>query len=199
MITLLRFRRLEQSVRQAGFSDNIDWTERLVSPGDAEEFARAAIYVIANSGMKNSVAAPIYDRCIDALEQAQDVRQVFGHPGKAQAMEAIWRARQELFDGYLSATDKIEFCQSLPWVGPVTKFHLGRDLGADVAKPDVHLERLARHDRTSVERMCRRLARKSGYRIGTVDIILWRACEQRILDSRRYEMHGWKTAFRPSA
>ena len=69
MITLLRFRRLEEAVRQAGFGDNIDWTERLASPVDAEEFARAAIYVIANSGMKNSVAAPIYDRCIGALEQ----------------------------------------------------------------------------------------------------------------------------------
>ena len=70
MITLLRFRRLEEAVRLAGFSDNIDWTEQLAAPATAEEFARAAIYVIANSGMKNSVAGPIYDRCISALEQA---------------------------------------------------------------------------------------------------------------------------------
>lgn len=197
MITLLRFRRLEQAVKRAGFLANIDWTEQLAAPADSEELARAAIYVIANSGMKNSVAVPIYDRCIAALERARKVRRVFGHPGKAQAMETIWRKRQELFEGFLIAPDKIEFCASLPWVGPVTKFHLARDVGADVAKPDVHLERLARRDRTTVERLCRRLARQSGYRVGTVDIILWRACEQRILDSRRYELHGWKAAYRP--
>lgn len=197
MITLLRFRRLEQAVKSAGFLANIDWTEQLAAPSDSDEFARAAIYVIANSGMKNSVAMPIYDRCIAALERAQEVRRVFGHPGKAQAMETIWAKRYELFEEYLIAPDKIAFCASLPWVGPVTKFHLARDLGDDVAKPDVHIDRLARRDRTTVERMCRRLARQSGYRVGTVDIILWRACEQRILDSRRYERVGWKAAFRP--
>lgn len=197
MITLLRFRRLEAAVIRAGFLANIQWTENLRAPADADEFARAAIYVIANSGMKNSVAAPIYDRCIGALESARKIRRVFGHPGKAKAMETIWRKRRELFERYLVTKDRLQFCASLPWIGPVTKFHLSRDLGADVAKPDVHLLRLARRDRTSVERMCRRLALQSGYRIGTVDILLWRACEQRTLDSRRYELHGWKAAFKP--
>lgn len=149
---------MEEAVVRAGFQVNINWAEELAPPADAEEFARAAIYVIANSGMKNSVAMPIYDRCIRALEHDRKVRRVFGHPGKARAMEIIWKKRLELFEGYLAAIDKIEFCASLPWVGPVTKLHLARDLGADVAKPDVHLERLARRDRTSVERMCRRLA-----------------------------------------
>lgn len=197
MITLLRFRRLEQAVCRAGFRADIEWTEALQAPSDADEFAAAVIYVIANSGMKNTVAVPIFEKCMHALKSGKPVRSVFGHPGKGQAMEAIWLARDTLFQGYVEARDKIAFCAALPWVGPVTKYHLGRDMGADVAKPDVHLERLATRDRTTVERLCCRLARLSGYRIGTVDIILWRGCEQRILNSRRYELYGWKAAFRP--
>jgi hypothetical protein len=73
---------------------------------------------------------------------------------------------------------------------------LAKDAGVDVAKPDVHLARLARRDRTDVERMCMRLARWTGYRSATVDTILWRACATGILDSKRYESDGWRAAFR---
>ena len=48
---------------------------------------------------------------------------------------------------------------------------------------------------TTVERMCRRLARESGYRVATIDTVLWRACEQGILNSLRYEAQGWRAAF----
>ena len=196
MITLLRFKRLEEAVKRAGFESDILWAEQLAPPFDADEFGREAVYVIVNSGMKNTVALGIFDRCMDRLYADKPVHRVFGHDGKARAIGAIWRKRHQLFAEYVAAEDKLAFCQSLPWIGPVTKFHLSKSLAADVAKPDVHLARLARRDRTTVECLCRRLSRQSGYRVATVDSILWRACEQQILDSRRYERDGWRTAFR---
>lgn len=196
MITLRRFQKLEQAVRSAGFAEEIAWAEQLVPPTNADEFAREAVYVIVNSGMKNTVALGIFERCIDRLQAGRSIRRVFKHPGKSRAIEAIWKQRHELFAAYGSAEDKVRFCATLPWVGPVTSYHLAKDLGADLAKPDVHLARLARRDRTTVERMCRRLARLSDYRVATVDTILWRACEQGILNSRRYEAEGWRAAYR---
>lgn len=196
MITLRRFRRLERAVHDAGHHADSTWPEKLVPPKSAERFAEAAVYVIVNSGMKYAVAQTIFARCMEKLHQHGKVRRIFGHPGKARAIERIWSQRQRLFEAYQEANDKLEFCASLPWVGPVTKFHLAKDLGVDVAKPDVHLARLARHDRTTVERLCRRLARKTGYRVATIDTILWRACATGILDSRRYEVEGWRAAFR---
>ena len=196
MITLRRFRTLEAAVKRAGFEGDIIWAERLAPPKDADAFARAAVYVITNSGMKNTVAVRIFERCMDALQRGKRVRGVFGHPGKRRAIHVIWHRRHALFDEYQAADDKIAFCASLPWVGPVTSFHLAKDLGVDVAKPDVHLARLAHRDRTSVERMCGRLARQSGYRVATVDTILWRACEHGILSSSHYEAEGWRAAFR---
>ena len=39
----------------------------------------------------------------------------------------------------------------------------------------------------------------TGYRIATVDSILWRACADGVVNSRAYEVEGWKAAFRPHA
>jgi len=39
MITVKRFRRIEQAVRQAGFGDIIDWSETIAAPPNADAFA----------------------------------------------------------------------------------------------------------------------------------------------------------------
>jgi len=197
MITLKRFRRIERAVRDAGYGPVIEWTEGIVEPDSADTFASEAIYVICNSGMKVTVAEPIYQRCMHALTEGQSATTAFGHPGKGPAIDEIWARRLELFDGFQAASDKVEFCADIPWIGPVTKYHLAKNFGADVAKPDVHMERLAQVETTTPARMCKRLARETGYRAATIDTILWRACADGILNSRRYVEQGWRGSFRP--
>ena len=196
MITLRRFRRLERDLRQCRFGHVIDWSEQIADAADADDFAARVIYVICNSGMRASVAGPVYERCLTALLAGRCTAEVFGHRGKAAAIDQVWSARETLFDGYRAANGKLEFLGSLPWIGPITKHHLAKNLGDDTAKPDVHLTRLAKRDRTSVLELCRRLARLSGYRVATVDTILWRACAERILDSKLYELEGWRAGYR---
>jgi len=60
MITIKRFWRIEKAVREVGYEAMIDWSETVVAPVTAQAFASEAIYVICNSGMKNSVAQPIH-------------------------------------------------------------------------------------------------------------------------------------------
>lgn len=196
MITVKRFRRIERAVRDAGYGPIIEWTEGIVEPVDADAFAREAIYVICNSGMKVTVAEPIYQRCMQALSEGQSATTVFGHPGKGPAIDEIWAKRYALFEEYCFVSDKVEFCADIPWIGPVTKYHLAKNFGADVAKPDVHMERLAQAERTTPAKLCKRLAKQTGYRAATVDTILWRACADGILNSRRYEVEGWRGSFR---
>jgi hypothetical protein len=196
VITLKRFRRIENALRLSGYGPIIRWSESICPPNTAEEFAKAAIYVICNSGMKNSVAAPIAARCVQALETGTSATTTFKHPGKGPAIDTIWQQRAELFDRFCSANAKLEDLLTLPWIGPVTMYHLAKNLGADEAKPDIHLERLARGDRTSTRTLCRRLARQTGYRVATIDTILWRACAEGILNSRVYELEGWRAAIR---
>jgi len=146
MLTLERFHHIEWAVRKAGHRDTIEWSEAIASVQDADGFAQAAIYVICNSGMRVTVAAPIAERCIVQLRNGQSATSVFGHPGKSEAIDLIWRDRADLFAAFEAADDKIAFCQTLPWIGPVTKFHLAKNLGIDAAKPDVHLDRLAKRE-----------------------------------------------------
>src|SRR5207247_42146 len=73
--------------------------------------------------------------------------------------------------------DPIGTLQQLPFIGPVTVFHLAKNLGFDVAKNDRHLARLAAtfgfdtaHD------LCRQLSQRFGDPVSVVDLILWRYC-----------------------
>lgn len=198
MITVRRFRRIELALRQAGYAPIIDWSESIVPPVDADGFAREVVYVICNSGFRNSVAVPIFERCMTALKAGRSAATEFGHEGKQRAIDWIWSEREKLFAAYLAEGDKIAFLRGIPWIGPVTSHHLEKNLGGDHAKPDVHMERLARRDKTTTFRLCRRLARETGYRVATVDTVLWRACADGLLDSVRYEAEGWKAAFSPN-
>lgn len=172
-------------------ADDVAWSESIEPPATAEEFAQEAIFVICNSGMKNTVAQMIYDRCIGALRAGMPVVGAFGHKGKAAAIEAIWADRDGLFAMYLSRktdAERLEMLVALPWIGNITKFHLAKNFGANVAKPDVHMQRLADREGCTAQALCDRLATEVGLRAATVDVVLWRACANGIIISRTGEI-----------
>ena len=111
-------------------------------------------------------------------------RQVLGKSGKAVAIDTIWRNRDELFLAFQMANDKVEFARCLPWIGNVTKWHVAKNLGVDCAKPDIHLERVASQYQTTPEALCGELAVATGDRVATADVVLWRACNLGIVNSR---------------
>lgn len=165
-------------------TDDVAWAESLKQPVDADDFALEAIFVICNSGMKNTVARGIYERVVKQIYAGAPVREVFKHDGKVAAIETIWFDRKELYRKFLASADKLAFCASMPFIGEITKYHLAKNLGADLAKPDVHLQRLAHREGVTAQQLCERLAAETGYRIGTVDTILWRACANGIINSK---------------
>jgi len=95
-------------------------------------------------------------------------------------------------DGLKGAEDKIAFLDTLPMIGPVTRYHLARNLGIDCVKPDRHLVRLAAafgygssekvNDQIEiVNRMCKDIQQDLGSgpfeeRLGVIDVVLWRYC-----------------------
>lgn len=165
-------------------ASDIAWTESVSAPTDAEFFARETIFVICNSGMRFTVAQGIFRRCMQALYAGDPVIDVFKHKGKVGAIERIWADRHALFAAYLAAADQLQFLADLPWIGGITKYHLAKNFGLDVAKPDVHMQRLADREGCTVQALCERLAAATGYRIATVDTVLWRACATGVINSR---------------
>lgn len=178
--------RLRFALECAGWKDDISWAENILPPADAEEFAQEAVFVICNSGMRFTVARGIYRRVMAALEAGKSASSAFGHAGKAAGIDRIWAEREVLFRRYLDAAEQgweaaLAFCESLPWVGGITKYHLAKNFGAPVAKPDVHLQRLADAHGCGAQELCERLAAATGLRVPTVDTILWRACATGLL------------------
>jgi len=189
VITSAKFDAIVAALHRTGQAQkDIDWSENVRPPDTAEDFAREAIFVIANSGMRHTVAVEIFSRAIDALELGGSATSAFGHPGKAAAMDRIWNERHALFRAYQDAEDKLAYCHSLPYIGRITRYHLAKNFGVDCAKPDVHLQRLADLGGESVEQMCRRLAMASRFRVATVDVLLWRASATGVLNSRTGEL-----------
>lgn len=184
LITADIFHQLVDACRDAGYGDDIEWAENCKPPATSLAFASEVIFVICNSGMRFTVAQGIFARVMAALKRGGSAHDAFGHKGKSDAIDHVWANRAELRRQYMKADDKLAFCVSLPWVGEITKYHLAKNFGAQVAKPDVHLQRLANHERCTVQQLCERIAAASGYKVPTVDTVLWRACAIGIINSR---------------
>lgn len=188
MITASDFNRLRNALGEIAEAD-IEWaTHECQPPTSAEDFALQAIYVICNSGMNNTVATGIFNRCVGALRERRPITDVFKHPGKAAAIETIWRDREGLFVGYFASTDPLDYLERLPWIGAITKLHLAKNFGMPLAKPDVHLQRLADREGCTVQLLCERLAQELQLSVAAVDTVLWRACATGFLNSRTGEM-----------
>ncbi len=127
--------------------------------------------------MKNQVAVKIWSRVKGALYSGLPVSAVFGHPGKSKAIQEVWERKEDLFQEYCAqpAEKKLDWLQALPWIGQITKYHIAKNLGMDVCKPDRHLVRIAGGYGMTPEKLCSSLANLTGDRIGTVDLVIWRA------------------------
>jgi len=179
---------LYQAARARMLSDpqwagQFEWSESVTRPANADSMARELIFVIANSGMKNTIARTIFRRVMQALEAGDDPATVFGHAGKCAAMAMIWRDRERLFHelSELSDIEIAEWSARLKFIGTITKWHAAKNLGADVAKPDRWLERVSALSNESVMQLCTRLAEATGDRVATVDLVIWWAMAYGVL------------------
>lgn len=166
---------LRQKVISAGYGDEIAWQESVTEPEVADEFLWQYIWVVISAGMKNQVARVIEQRIVEAYNNKRPISTAFRHRGKVKAIEYMIANHDDIFDKYLEADNRLDFLESLPFIGKITKYHLAKNLGEDVVKPDRHLIRIAQKEGVTPLVLCELLAKKTGYRIGTVDLILWRA------------------------
>ncbi len=183
-MTVERYLELKQQIIDAGYREDIEWQQTVQAPDCAELFAIETIFVICNSGMQAQVARKVFGRVCEALLDGNPVESVFHYKLKARAIEGIWKNRHSWFDRYVNAPTQeaaLDVLASMDHIGPITKYHLAKNFGLDVVKPDRHLQRLAAAENTTPHDLCRVLAEATGDRISTVDYILWRCCNLGIL------------------
>lgn len=164
---------LRDAIVASGFEHEVAWSESIAPAQNALVFWSEFAWVVLNSGMKNQVARRIWVRVRPAVLSGGSASDVFGHRGKAAAIEHVYHQRDRLLVAYQASTDPIAFLRTLPWIGSITCWHLAKNYGFDCTKPDRHLVRIAGQE--GVDALCRRLASATGHRVATVDLVIWRA------------------------
>lgn len=170
--------KLKQELIGKGYGGELEWCRQVEPCKNSMEFFLQYSWIVISSGMKNQVAQEIHRKIFDCMLRdgnPHKIHEVFGHKGKVRAIKIFWGMKNERFHYYQEAQDKLAYLETLPWVGPITKYHLARNLGLDVCKPDRHLVRIAQKYQKIPAELCHDLSMATGDRIGVVDVVLWRS------------------------
>jgi hypothetical protein len=178
-----------------GYSDEITWCSNLdTKTVTTQDVFREAAWVIVNSGFREQIARRLFPNlslCFcdwDPIEASKNrdiaviaALSVFKHRPKIAAIAAVadrlTHQNDETVREYL-LTDPVRWLESFPHVGPITKYHLARNLGVDVAKADRHLMRAAdSFGYECVQKFCEDISQRSGDPVKIVDLVLWRNAE----------------------
>lgn len=183
----------KRRVIDSGYAWEIDLQEEILETSVSEaEFLQELAWVILSSGFRESVLRRIFPRILDALGAPENfdtllarrrtyrkrALAVFDHPAKIDAIfSGAEKSRAIGLPSILAQTKEIgpSYLTFLPFIGPVTAFHLAKNIGFDVVKPDRHLERMSsRFGFDSPVAMCRVIHQYTGERIAIIDTVLWR-------------------------
>lgn len=157
-----------------GYGKEIDWQRSIKPVESLQVFCDEATWVILNSGMKEQIARQIWNRIKMAWAEGKTTGSAFGHKGKVAAIDYIYANGLRLMKEYKAADNKIEYLQTIPFIGKITCWHLAKNYGEDVVKPDRHLVRIANYYKTTPDDLCEKLSKETGEKKCVIDIILWR-------------------------
>jgi len=182
----------KRQVIARGFEREIAWQEeaslRQVTP---TVFVQEAAWVVLCAGMRESVVRNRFLQLGDAFERWAPERiahntsscrrralRLFNHAAKVNAIVDI--AVDVALQGVEPFLRGMEaegptFLSRLPFIGDVTCFHLAKNLGFATAKPDRHLQRMARAlGFAGAQALCEAIADVLAEPVQVVDIVMWR-------------------------
>jgi hypothetical protein len=187
----------KQHLNDAGFQAEIQWQAQCSLREFTEsDLLREAAWVVLCTGFRESFVRTCFSFisiCFCEWESAAVICEnadlcratalsKFGNMRKIEAIiNAAKYVRSTGFDIYRTAIlqDPIPALRRLPYIGGVTAFHLAKNLGADLAKPDRHLSRLAAAQGFyDAHALCSAIAQATGDPRNVIDLILWRYLEQ---------------------
>lgn len=187
------YNEIKQIVIDSGFEREILWqASRNYGRITECDFLNDLAWVILASGMKEFIVRqkfPAVSKAFLGLKSARQIAEnreqcisealrVFGHDGKINAIaDGAAKIDREGFDHLKRRvlTDPIKILQEFGFIGPITSYHLAKNLGLPVAKPDRHLVRMAAaHGYSDVQKYCKDISKECGDPIPVVDIVLWR-------------------------
>ena len=183
----------KEVVMEKGYREEVLWQENLdFQDLDERTFLKEIAWVILSSGMREKVVRslfPAISACFYDWESSRRIvrnrrtcltkalRNFNNRPKISAIVTAAKRIDesgfQEIKENILR--DPSGTLTSFDFIGPVTYFHLAKNIGLRVAKPDRHLVRMSRMEGyDDVQDFCRQISIATGDSIPVVDIALWR-------------------------
>ena len=173
---------------------------RKLSP---DAFADMCAYVILAGGFSQKTAKRIHKQIMDSVRENganfDTLFSMFHNKNKINAICEIWNNKNALCAEYYridSLDEKLKFLSHLPHIGKITANHLARNLGENVVKYDIWIQRLGvaygensalaqfvdngklnPEIKKSCDEMFAHLSRETGLPIGYLDVVLWKACQ----------------------
>ena len=173
---------------------------KILSP---DAFAENCIYVILAGGFSQKTAKKIHAQIMDYIRtngaDFDGLFALFHNKNKINAVCKIWENRAQLRDEYYLQNDtgaRVNFLSRLPHIGKITANHLARNLGEDVVKYDIWIQRLgvlyagnpaltAKIDnkklcpeiRCACDAMFDDLCNQTGLPRGYIDVVLWKSSQ----------------------
>ena len=186
--------------------DNLSHPKKL-SP---DAFADACSYVILAGGFSQKTAKKIHSIICDALRggaDADSLFKIFHNKNKVNAIYKIWQNRDDYTREYYvqkNLDDKLKYLSSLPHIGKITSHHLARNLGCNIVKYDIWIQRLGiafaiqsakckvqsaiidnQKLNPEVKKYCDAmfecLAQKTNLPIGYIDVVLWKSAQNGLI------------------
>ena len=171
---------------------------------DADEFATHCAYVILVGGFSQQTAKKIHEKIMNQLRRTgvdfNALIQIFNNKNKINAICKIWENRNQFRDEYYkleTLDERLLYLQKLPHIGKITANHLARNLGEDVVKYDIWIQRLGcmfagkklpidngnlcAEIKSACDDMFACLVRETGLPRGYIDVVLWKALQQGLI------------------
>ena len=138
---------------------------------------------------------------------ADDLFKIFHNKNKVNAIYKIWQNRDALCAEYYAQKtldDKLNFIQKLPHIGKITANHLARNLGCDIVKYDIWIQRLGiafaiqsakckvqsaiidnKKLNPEIKKYCdamfAHLVRETNLPLGYIDVVLWKSAQNGLI------------------
>ena len=176
-------------------------SKKICSP---DEFAWHAVYVILAGGFSQKTAKKIHAKIMERLSQCGADFDVlvksFNNKNKISAVCKIWENRDAMCEAYYVCKDtdsRIKYLETLPHIGKITANHLARNLGEDLVKYDIWIQRLGRvfvgknlpidnsklspEIKKACDEMFAHLVHETNLPRGYIDVVLWKALQQGLI------------------
>jgi len=192
-LLLVYYYKAKQYVFEKGYFEEVYFQEkRTLETISKSDFFREYAWVVLSSGMSERVVAKVFPKLTLVFNNWKNpaiIRKneklifkraiaLFNNNGKINALLEMARY---LVNKSMSVIinliqeQGVSFLVKFKFLGPATAFHLAKNLGVDIAKPDRHLIRISnRFGFQCANRFCEKISDHTGDKKSVVDIVLWR-------------------------